>query len=663
MSIYRRVLRYYQPFRGQTILGLFLSLVGIGLNLLKPWPFKIIVDDFLRPTPSAHADWRTWVPLLCLALVVIQFIWGIINWITNYLFVKIGLQALLKLRTDLYSHLQRLSLKFHDARRSADSSFRVAYDSQSIQTIYNKGFTNIFASVVALIGTFVVMMGLDWTLTLLSLAIVPFIVGAIYLFARRIRRQSTFIQEQESAVLAQAQEGLSSIRMVHAFGREQFEVMQFQQQAQQSLQANLRLTLTNINSALVVSTLMVFGTAAMYYVGTLHVLAGTLTLGTLLVFSAYLLMLYQPLESITYTAWAMEGATAGAKRCFEVLDREDDVVDSPNAVAIESAKGAIGFHNVSFGYAQDRQVLHAVDLRIEPNQMIAVVGGTGAGKSTLLSLVPRFYDPTSGSVTLDGRDVREIKKKSLRAQIGIVLQDTLLFSTTIRENIAYGRPEATDDEIIDAAERNCSRAAAFTRNCSPLENFQREQRQTRSTCGGRLVAAPDPAKRRIRRRFLLRERADLSQTRQHEAARSCYRQTCFLLCRLLVRDWRRRPLHHRRFHFAQWRAHHGRGKDRHRLALPHLLECRDRRFRFSSARTGAANYRCASARTLFQGSTAAPEIENRPGKNRRQRLDRNERGDSERRNHWRQLRSCSWRGRDEVDRAKYDCGRKSRRRC
>jgi ATP-binding cassette, subfamily B, bacterial len=453
MSIYRRVFRYYRPFLPQTTAGLLLSLIGIGLNLLKPWPFKIIVDDFLRPNPTPLGDWHTWIPLLCLALVVIQFLWGLVNWITNYIFVKIGLQALLKLRTDLYAYLQSLSLKYHDVCRSSDSSFRVAYDSQSIQTIYNKGFTGIFGSVITLIGTFAIMVRLDWQLTLLSLGIVPLIIVAIYFFAHRIRRESTFIQEQESAVLAQAQEGLSSIRMVHAFGREQFEVMQFHQQARQSLQANLRLTLTNVNSALVISTLMVFGTAAMYYVGTLHVLAGTLTLGTLLVFSAYLLMLYQPLESITYTAWAMEGATAGAKRCFEVLDREDDVVDSPNAVAIESAKGAIGFHNASFGYAQDRQVLHAVDLRIEPNQMIAIVGGTGAGKSTLLSLVPRFYDPTSGSVTLDGRDVREVKKKSLRAQIGIVLQDTLLFSTTIRENIAYGRPEATDDEIIDAAKR------------------------------------------------------------------------------------------------------------------------------------------------------------------------------------------------------------------
>src|SRR2546430_829303 len=453
MSIYQRVFRYYRPFLPRTVVGLLLSLIGIGLNLLKPWPFKIIVDDFLRPNPTPRGDWHTWLPLLCLALVAIQFFWGLINWATNYILVKVGLQALLKLRTDLYAYLQSLSLKYHDVRRSSDLSFRVAYDSQSIQTIYNKGFTGIFGSVVTLIGTFAIMVRLDWQLTFLSLAIVPLIVIAIYFFAHKIRKESTFIQEQESAVLAQAQEGLSSIRMVHAFGREQFEVMQFHQQAQQSLQANLRLTLTNVNSALVISTLMVFGTAAMYYVGTLHVLAGTLSLGTLLVFSAYLLMLYQPLESITYTAWAMEGATAGAKRCFEVLDRQDDVVDSPNAVDIKSARGAIGFQSVSFAYASDRQVLHDVDLAIEPNQMIAIVGGTGAGKSTLLSLVPRFYDPTAGFVTLDGRDVREITKKSLREQIGIVLQDTLLFSTTIRENIAYGRPNATDDDIVDAAKR------------------------------------------------------------------------------------------------------------------------------------------------------------------------------------------------------------------
>ena len=473
MSIYRRVLEYYRSFAVGTLIGVVFSLASIGLNLLKPWPFKVIVDYILpgrlrdfHPPPIfrstlhltdgalAQSNQLTSTALiarLCLALVLIQLLWGLCNFASNYVFVKIGLQALLKLRTDLYSHLQRLSLKFHDTRRSSDSSFRVAYDSQAIQTIYNKGFTGIFGSVITLVGTFAIMVRLDWQLTLLSIAIIPLLIVTIYFFAKRIRQESTWIQEQESAVLAQAQEGLSSIRMVHAFGREEFEVSQFHQQARGSLEANLRLTLTNVKSALVISTLMVLGTAAMYYLGTLHVLAGTLSLGSLLVFSAYLLMLYQPLESLTYTAWAMEGGTAGARRCFEVLDRQDDVVDLPSSIAIERTDGAILFQGVCFGYDRGRDVLQDIGLEIAPNQIIALVGSTGAGKSTLLSLVPRFYDPTHGRVTLDGRDIRQITKKSLRAQIAIVLQDTLLFSTSVRENIAYGRAEATDEEIREAA--------------------------------------------------------------------------------------------------------------------------------------------------------------------------------------------------------------------
>jgi ATP-binding cassette subfamily B protein len=469
MSIYRRVLKYYRGFLTRSLVALAFSFAAIGLNLLKPWPFKIIVDQIL----TGHRDvvqfgFRWWlggqiempafnageaIAFLCLAMVVIQLLWSLLNLASNYIFVKIGLESLLRLRTDLYAHLQRLSLKFHDTRRSADSSFRVAYDSQSIQTIYNKGFTNIVSSGVTLIGTFAIMLRLDWQLTLLSLAIVPLLLGTIYFFAKRIRTQSTTIQEQESALLTQTQEGLSSIRMVHAFGREEFEVAQFHRQAHGSLQANLRLTMTNVKSGLAISTLIVSGTAAMYYLGSLHVMAGTLTLGALLVFVAYVVMLYQPLESLTYTAWAMEGATAGARRCFEVLDRQDDVVDSPNAVAIAKTNGAITFRNASFGYDSTREILSHVNLEIAPNQIIGVVGGTGAGKSTLLSLVPRFYDPTAGRVTLDGRDIREITKKSLREQIAIVLQDTLLFSTSVRENIAYGRSDATDAEIREAARR------------------------------------------------------------------------------------------------------------------------------------------------------------------------------------------------------------------
>lgn len=478
MNIYARTIRYFRPFFWATLGGVLLTLVSIGFNLLKPWPFKFIVDGVLDKT-TGTAEARTllseWfggsgaavvIFWLCLTMVGISLLSGIVNLASNYLFVGVGLQALLKLRTDLYATLQALPLKFHDARRSADSSFRVAYDSQSIQTIYNKGFATVLSSVVMLVATFVVMVRMNWPLTLASLAILPPVVWAIRYYAVKVRTQSTAIHERESDLLTIAQEGLSQIRMVHAFGREAFEVDQFRLRASRSLEANLRLNMTSVASALVVGTLMAAGTALMYYIGSLQVMnaAASFTLGDLLVFSSYLLMLYQPLEQLTYTAWALEGAAAGAQRCFEVLDREDDVPDAPDAVVLKEARGRISFEGVSFGYTRERGVLEDIRFTIEPGETVAFVGGTGTGKSTLLSLVPRFYDPTAGVVSLDGHDLRRVTKKSLRSHIGMVLQDTLLFSTTIRENIAYGKSGATNEEIEEAARK--AQALDFINNMS-----------------------------------------------------------------------------------------------------------------------------------------------------------------------------------------------------
>ena len=467
MSIYRRTLAYYRPFLGETLLALGFGLVVTGLNLLKPWPFKYIVDGILSPatagTAATRAQLAQWfgsaadpanmILFLCLVLVVITVLAGLASLGSSYLLINAGLKSLVRMRTELYAQMQRLSLKFHDTRRSSDSSFRVAYDTQSIQTIYNRGFTNIFSSVIMLVATFVIMIRLDAKLTFLSLAVVPLIVLAIYYFAKKIRSQSTVIQERESALLATVQEGLASVRMVHAFGQEDREVGQFHRRAHESLLANLRLTFTTVTSALVVGTLMAAGTAVLYYVGSLQVLGGKLTLGDLLVFGSYLLMLYAPLEQLTYTAWAMEGAAAGARRCFDILDREDDVRDAPDATPIGAVQGDITMRSVDFGYDEHRQILHDVNLRVVHGESVAIVGGTGAGKSTFLSLVPRFYDPTRGDVLVDDCNLKDVTKKSLRGNISMVLQDTLLFSTTVRENIAYGRPEATEDEIIEAAQR------------------------------------------------------------------------------------------------------------------------------------------------------------------------------------------------------------------
>jgi ATP-binding cassette subfamily B protein len=465
MSVYLRTLSYYRPFLTTTSIAVALTIAGTFLNLLKPWPFKFIVDSVL-PWAGKQAGLpalagydlsqlspATVLLILCGLIVLIHFAAGVLGLVTNLLFVRVGLQSLLKLRTDLYAYLQSLPLKFHDARRSSDSSFRVAYDSQAIQTIYNRGFTNIFSSSLMVVSTFAIMWQVDPQLTLVSLGVMPLVVLAIRHYADRVRKESTTIQERESAVLTVAQEGLSSIKIVHAFGREDWEVGQFHKEARGSMEAHMRSTWTSMESALVVGTFMALGTAAMYFVGSLHVVDGTLQLGELLVFASYLVMLYQPLESLTYTAWALEGAAASVQRCFEVLDRENDVREASDAKDLPAVTGKVEFDHISFSYGEGRPVLRDISVEVPAGETVAFVGGTGAGKSTLLSMVPRFYDPDRGAVRIDGHDVREVTKKSLREQISIVLQDTLLFSTTIRENIAYGRPDATDEEIMDAARR------------------------------------------------------------------------------------------------------------------------------------------------------------------------------------------------------------------
>jgi ATP-binding cassette subfamily B protein/subfamily B ATP-binding cassette protein MsbA len=329
----------------------------------------------------------------------------------------------------------------------------VTYDSQAIQTIYNKGFATTFEAIITLIGALSIMLPMDWRLTLVSMVVLLPVVWAIRYYSEKIRMGSNTIRERESELLATAQEGLGSIRIVKAFGRESFEVEQFSRNANRSLEANFHVNMISIRSGLIVGTLLALGTAVMYAAGSLQVLRGNLSLGDLLVFVAYLATLYQPIEQLTYTAWTLEEAAAGAQRCFEVLDQQEETRDAPGAAAITSAKGRLLFAGVSFAYNGRAPVLSGVDLEIAPGETVVIVGASGAGKSTFLSLVPRFYDPTSGVVRLDGHDLRTLTKASLRAQIAMVLQDTLLFSTSIRENIGYGREDATDEQIIEAAKR------------------------------------------------------------------------------------------------------------------------------------------------------------------------------------------------------------------
>jgi ATP-binding cassette subfamily B protein len=458
MTLYRRVIGYYRPYLGTICFSLILLVIGVNFSLLKYWPIQWVIDHVVTVGPGGVVRWSgfTFAPTEAAlfagaAMVTIYLLAGALGFWRNYVSIEIGLKALLQLRTQLYSYLQYLPLHFHDQRRSGDSTFRVAYDAQAIQTFYNRGFDTIFGSVVTLLTTFAYMLRMDAVLAGISLLILPPLWLTIYLFSARVRRQTTTLQQEESDVLARASEGLTSIRIVHAFGQEEFEVREFAREARESYAANLNLTITNAISSLAISTVMALGLSLVLYVATLHILEHRLTIGELTLFLAYVGMLYQPLEQLSYTAWALEGAAAGMQRVFEILDAEDSVPETPGARAIGRVRGEITFENVAFAYEKEHPILRGVSLSIQPGQTVALVGGTGAGKTTLLSLLPRFYDPASGRVLIDDQDVREATKKSLRANISVVLQDTLLLSGTVLENIAYGKPEASPAEIRAAA--------------------------------------------------------------------------------------------------------------------------------------------------------------------------------------------------------------------
>jgi ATP-binding cassette subfamily B protein/subfamily B ATP-binding cassette protein MsbA len=458
MNLYRRVLGYYRPYLG-AIGGSFVLLVlGVNFSLLKYWPVQWVIDHALAPDADGHVRWWgfTFSPggaalFAAGAMVVIYGIAGLLGFWRNYISMEIGLKALLQVRTELYSCLQHLPLHFHDARRSGDSTYRVAYDAQAVQTFYNRGFDTVVGSILTLVTTFIYMAAMDATLAGLALLIVPLLGFTISSFAARVRRQSTDLQQEESDVLARAGEGLTSIRIVHAFGQEEYEVREFEREARSSYAANRRLTLTYAVSTLAVSGVMALGLALVLYVATLHILDHRLTVGQLTLFLAYVTMLYQPLEQLSYTAWALEGAASGMLRVLDILDVQDTVANKPGAKPMPRARGEIAFDEVAFAYEPGAPILRGVSFTVAPGQTVALVGGTGAGKTTLLSLVPRFYDPTSGAVRIDGLDLRDVTKQSLRANISVVLQDTLLLSGTVRENIAYGRPGATRAQIESAA--------------------------------------------------------------------------------------------------------------------------------------------------------------------------------------------------------------------
>jgi len=452
----RNILQRLRPYRWSFAVAVAQVFVMSALELLKPWPLKLIVDHVFTGLPVPwpwlrDLEPRAFLFVGCLVLVLVYVLLGVFNVTNNYITIALGQRLVNDFRAELHAHLQRLSLAFHSRREVGDLLYRLTTDTFAIQTLAMNGVFSVLTSVVLLVGMIVVLLRLDWLLTLVSLGIVPALMASITWLTRRITALATDMRVRESMLWASAQRGIGAIRVIQAFTTEEDEHRQFVASSTASLDANLRFYTFQAVYTTFINIVMAGGTAMVLWVGATHVLARQLTVGEVLIFLSYLASLYGPLNALMQTWGLIQGGRVSAERVFEILDMAPDLVDGHRGLAREEVGGAVTFEGVMFGYDPTRLVLRGIDFHAQPGRLVAIVGSTGAGKTTLVSLIPRFYDPTAGRVLLDGIDVREFQLRALRQQVSMVLQPPIVFPMSVRANIAYGRPDATIEQIQRAA--------------------------------------------------------------------------------------------------------------------------------------------------------------------------------------------------------------------
>ena len=451
-----KLLPYLKAHRWRIAWALLQVLLIAGFELLKPWPLQIVIDNALggKPFPIAALSSSSVKLLLlaCVGMVVVHFGAGVLTLLHNYTAIRIGQDMVNDLRGALYAHLQRLSLAFHSRQRVGDLLYRLTADSFAVQTMIMNGALPILSALVLLAGMLVVLFPLDPTLTVLALTVVPLLFALIALFNRKIVEIAGDVRMTESRVYSLVQWAMSSIKLVQAFTKEEEEHRRFMGASRESLRATLRLYSWQTLYSATINLVIAAGTAIVVFAGAQAVISRTLSIGQLIVFISYLAQLYAPINQITQSWGLIAGARVGARKIFEILDTEPDLKDGTRNFPPSGARGEVAWSGVDFRYRADTPILTGIELKVPAGAKIAVVGPTGAGKSTLLGLLPRFYDPSAGSVAIDGIDVREYTLRSLRSQIAMVLQPPLIFPLSVRDNIAYGRPGA-DDAAIELAAR------------------------------------------------------------------------------------------------------------------------------------------------------------------------------------------------------------------
>ena len=458
----RHFLPLLRPFRKQLFLAVSAMVLDAAISVFRPWPLKVVIDGVLSHKPSRVPLLRAWLdtaPLsrtellygACAATLLIAIITGSLTYYITWAMGDLAQHFVFAMRRDLFAHLQRLSLRFHDHQRTGDLTTRLTSDTQAIQEMIANGITVLGTNGCLLAGMLVVMFWLNWRFALVSLSVAPLLFWTVFRYKRRIKAASRRARASTGQLASLAQETLASIRIVQGLSQEEQQDERFQERSESHHQANLDVVRYQARVVPLVDVFAAIGITIVMWYGATRVLAGELTTGDVVLFFAYITSLYNPMKGLARSSYLFSKASVGAERISEVMSVRSEVTGREGALAVSRLKGDIEFRNVAFAYETGQIVLSHINLTIAAGEKVAIVGATGAGKSTLASLIPRFYDPSEGQVCIDGQDIRNYSLQSLREQISLVLQESLLFSGTIRDNIAFARPGASDKEIAAAA--------------------------------------------------------------------------------------------------------------------------------------------------------------------------------------------------------------------
>lgn len=454
MQLFRRMLSLLKP-HWLLFAGAWLSLIlSTGANLVSPMILRSVLDYGISA--------RSWAPILSgtLLLVGLAIVRGLFGFTQSYWSEKVSQSFAYDLRNKLFEKIQTLSFAYHDRTQAGQLMTRLTSDVEQVRSFVASALLQFISALLLLIGSLFALFSMNWQLTLIAIAFIPPSIVVLGYFMQVVRPMFSVIQERLGLLNVVLQENISGARLVKAFGREAHEEVRFAVKNESLLEMNLKSVKAMASSFPIIFLINNLGTLGILWAGGYKTMSGEITIGELIAFTTYLSLLFQPLFMLGMISAQITRASVSNERIFELLDTKQDVEDSPNAIPMPAVQGRVRFDNVTLRYAGSaNKVLDDVTFDIAAGTTVAILGTTGSGKSSLINLIPRFYDTTSGAIVIDGHDVRTVKIDSLRSQIGIVLQETTLFSGTIRDNIAYGRPDASDADVLEAAQR--AQADAF----------------------------------------------------------------------------------------------------------------------------------------------------------------------------------------------------------